>query len=66
MDLFHELSPALYLAMLVIGFFIVRTLRQVDANQKNLFERMKDIEGKFNHLEGEHEAYVKTGVHRKP
>ena len=64
MELFHQFSPVLYLAMLVIGFFIVRTLKQVDANQKALFDWIKDIEGKVNHILGEHDAIMRWGGHR--
>lgn len=52
----------LSVATTVIGFFIARTLRKVDANQTILFERMTDQGEKLAELRGEHRARLAGGT----
>ncbi len=46
----------LSVAITVIGFFITRTLRKVDANQTILFDRLTAQGEKLAELLGEHRA----------
>lgn len=41
-------------ALAVIVWFAVRTMKQIDRNQANLFERMHEVETDLSHLQGEH------------
>jgi hypothetical protein len=43
-------------AVVIIGFFIVRTLRQIDANQQQLFAKLNNLSEEFYVLKGEHIA----------
>lgn len=52
----------LSIATTVIGFFIARTLRKVDANQTILFERLTAQGEKLAELLGEHRARLSRGT----
>ena len=51
------------LLLTVVGFFGVRTLRKIDANQSLLFDQMENLSREFYLLKGEHNTYVKLGKH---
>lgn len=53
------------IAVSIISFFTVRTLRQVDANQKELYDHMLNHESRLSSLEGEHRAFTKTDGHKE-
>lgn len=38
------------------GFFMIRTLKKIDANQTELFQRLHTLENDFHELKGEHKA----------
>jgi len=59
-----QISPLAYLAVVVIGFFMVRTLRQIDKNQSELWKHMDEHETRLSRIEGEHEAYTKGKSHK--
>lgn len=59
----RQLNPLAYLAIVIIGFFLVRVLRQVDENQRKLWEHMDEHEKRLSTIEGEHRAYTGQGVH---
>jgi len=40
--------------ILVLAWFMIRTLKTIDSNQKELFERMHSLEKDFYVLQGEH------------
>lgn len=52
----------LSVATTVIGFFIARTLRKVDANQTILFDRLTTQGEKLAELLGEHRARLAGGA----
>jgi hypothetical protein len=64
LDLLRDLNPYVSLAIVVIGWFIVRTLRQIDANQKELWQHMDAHEKRLSMLEGAHDAVMKSGGHK--
>jgi hypothetical protein len=47
----------------IVSFFLVRTLRNVDRNLTNLWERYDDHEKRLSTIEGEHKIAV--GRHSK-
>ena len=58
----------------IIGFFGVRTLNQIDTNQKKMFENLDTqtncltaLSKDFYHLKGEHDAIMRKcqGVHEE-
>ncbi len=53
-DLMQILIAALFL---MVAWFIVRTLRQIDRNQTELFERQVQLERDFYELRGEHRSH---------
>ncbi len=40
----------------IVGWFAVRALKKIDANQTELFNRMHSLENEFHVLKGEHNA----------
>ena len=64
-SLIQQINPIAYLAIVIIGFFIVRTLRQIDKNQAELWNHMDDHEKRLAHIEGEHKIFTTTGGHKK-
>lgn len=50
---------------LIVGFFLVRTLRKIDANQSELFDQINKLREDFYTLRGEHNTYIKFGNHLK-
>lgn len=42
------------IALAVITWFAVRTMKQIDKNQANLFDRMHEVEQDLSYLQGEH------------
>ena len=52
-DVLSALIGALFL---IISFFLVRTIQSIDANQKELFNRMHQLEMDFYTLQGEHKT----------
>ena len=63
-DLMRDLYPYAYLATVIIGWFIVRTLRQIDANQKELWSHMDEHEKRLSTIEGAHDAMMRGGGHK--
>ena len=63
-SLMQQINPIAYLAIVVIGFFIVRTLRQIDRNQAELWSHMDDHEKRLAHIEGEHKIFTSRGGHK--
>ncbi len=63
-ELIRELNPYVYLAIAVIGWFIVRTLRQIDRNQTELWNHMDEHEKRLSTLEGAHAAVMQAGGHK--
>jgi uncharacterized membrane-anchored protein YhcB (DUF1043 family) len=59
-SLIQQINPVAYLAIVIIGFFIVRTLRQIDKNQTELWNHMDDHEKRLAHIEGEHRVFTTT------
>ena len=46
----------------VVGFFGVRTLKKIDANQTVLFDRVSELSKDFYTLKGAHDAYIMRAV----
>ena len=44
------------IAIMVVCWFLVRTLKKIDANQADLFRRLNEVEIKQARLTGEHDA----------
>ncbi len=63
-ELIRDLNPYVYLAIAVIGWFIVRTLRQIDRNQTELWNHMDEHEKRLSTLEGAHNAVMQAGGHK--
>lgn len=64
-SLIDKINPLAYLAIVIIGYFIVRTLRQIDRNQTDLWHRSDDHEIRLSHIEGEHKIFTSRGGHGK-
>jgi hypothetical protein len=64
LDLLHDINPYVTLAIMIIGWFIVRTLRQIDRNQAELWKHMDEHEKRLSTLEGAHDAVMKSGGHK--
>jgi hypothetical protein len=47
----------------VISFLTVRMIRQIDQSQKELWVKFDDHATRLAHLEGEHCAFIRRGVH---
>jgi len=60
-----QLNPAAYLFLIIIGFFIVRTLRSIDRNQTELWNRMDDVLNRLAKIEGEHNVFTGRGGHKQ-
>ncbi len=65
-ELMQQIDPYAYLAIVVIGWFIVRTLRQIDRNQTELWGHMDDHEKRLSEIEGEHRVFTGQGGHKTP
>ncbi len=63
--LLSQLDPLAYLFLVIIGFFIVRTLRQIDRNQTELWKHMDEHERRLATIEGAHKAVMDQGGHKK-
>lgn len=48
---------------LIVGFFLVRTLKKIDANQSELFDQLNALKKDFYVLQGAHDTYIKMGKH---
>jgi len=57
-DLMQEIIMLLFAAFI---WFSIRTLRGIDANQREMFKRMKNLERDFYTLRGEHNAHHGNG-----
>lgn len=55
------MQAALVAALAVISWFSVRTLITIDKNQKELFDRMHNLEKDFYTLRGEHNGRKENG-----
>jgi type IV secretory pathway VirB3-like protein len=64
-DLARQMNPYAYLAICVIGWFIVRIMCQIDRNQTELWGHMDDHEKRLAHIEGEHKAFTGKGGHEE-
>ena len=62
-EISNQFGPFAYLVTAVIGFFMVRTLRQVDVNQRELWHHMDEHEKRLSQLEGKHQAVMEQGGH---
>lgn len=49
---------------MIISFFLVRTLRQIDQNQSNLYSKLNGHETRLSTLEGEHKSVMNSGGHK--
>jgi hypothetical protein len=45
------------IAIGIVGWFAIRTLRQIDRNQAELYSRLNVLSERFYRLEGEHRAF---------
>ena len=54
-ELYEAVRFLLYLAGSLVGFFLVRTLVQLDRNQKELFDKIACLTKDFYIMKGEHE-----------
>lgn len=45
------------IAIGIVGWFAIRTLRQIDRNQAELYSKLDSLSKDFYRLEGEHRAY---------
>jgi|GEM_PF-3870913 len=52
------------LLLMIIAFFLVRTLNKVDRNQGLLFGKINKVEGRLNRLLGAHEVNHRTSRRR--
>lgn len=59
----QQLQPYANLALAVIGWFIARTLRKIDANQERLWTHMDEHEKRLSTIEGAHNAIMTKGGH---
>ncbi len=50
--------------VMIISFFLVRTLQQVDKSQTKLFDKFEDHEQRLSHIEGEHAVFTGGGTHK--
>jgi hypothetical protein len=50
---------------LIVGFFLVRTLKKIDANQSELFDQMNALKQDFYVLKGAHDTYIHLGRHHQ-
>lgn len=48
---------------IIVSFFMVRTLKKIDQNQTELFQRLHNLENDFHELKGEHK--VLSGHHKR-
>ena len=62
--LLSQINPVAYLFLVIIGFFIVRTLRQIDRNQTELWHHMDDLSNRLAKIEGEHNVFTSKGGHK--
>jgi len=46
----------------IVGFFGVRTLKKIDANQTVLFDRVSELSKDFYTLKGSHDALIMKNV----
>ena len=60
-----QINPVAYLFLVIIGFFIVRTLRQIDRNQTELWNHMDDLSTRLSKIEGEHNVFTSKGGHKQ-
>ena len=49
----------------IIGYFIARTLKQIDRSQTKLWEAMDTFRERLSRLEGEHNSMMNQGGHKK-
>lgn len=57
----NSAHPFIYALIALLGWFIVRTLRQIDVNQKELWGHMDAHEKRLSTLEGAHNAIMQGG-----
>jgi len=50
------MQAAIVALIFIVGWFAVRALKKIDANQTELFNRMHNLENEFHVLKGEHNA----------
>lgn len=61
-----DLAQAIFvLAITIIGWLAVRTLKKIDINQTILFKKYEQHETRLAHLEGAHEARTGAGCRPK-
>ena len=63
-ELLRQLGPFVYLAIVIIGGFIARTLKQIDRNQAELWRHMDAHETRLAMLEGAHKTVMEAGGHK--
>lgn len=49
----------------IIGYFIARTLQEIDRSQTKLWEAMDTLRERLSRLEGEHNSMMGQGGHKK-
>lgn len=57
----QQLQPYAALALAIIGWFIVRTLRQIDRSQVEQWKHIDEMEQRLSILQGEHNALMRAG-----
>ena len=63
-ELLKQIGPlAAYLALAVIGFFIARTLHQIDMSQRELWKHIDEHTKEIALLRGEHDNQMRLGGH---
>ncbi len=49
----------------IIGYFIAKTLQEIDRSQTKLWEAMDTLRERLSRLEGEHNSMMSQGGHKK-
>jgi uncharacterized membrane-anchored protein YhcB (DUF1043 family) len=63
-EILRQFGPFVYLAVMIIGALIARTLKQIDRNQTELWNHMDAHETRLSSLEGSHKTVMETGGHK--
>ena len=50
------MQAAIVALIFIVGWFAIRTLKKIDSNQNELFNRLHSLETEFHVLKGEHNA----------
>ncbi len=50
------MQAAIVALIMIVGWFAIQTLRKINENQIELFNRLHSLENEFHILKGEHQA----------